>query len=173
VFITLKMASTEPSTTAAPASRAKVIFAPHRSDFVGKSVFLAGSIDMGTAVDWQAAITSSLSDLAITIVNPRRPDWTNDWVQDITCPPFKEQVDWELDMQESVDVIALYFSPESKAPISLLELGLFARSGRMVVDCPEGFWRRGNVQIVCDRFGIKLCGSLEELTEVVRGKLSG
>jgi hypothetical protein len=53
----------------------------------------------------------------------------------------------------------------------LLELGLFARSGKMVVCCPEGFWRRGNVQIVCQSFEIQLVETLEELKDAVTKKL--
>lgn len=55
--------------------------------------------------------------------------------------------------------------------LGLLELGLFARSGKMVVCCPPGFYRRGNVEIVCARFGIEFVGSLEELRAAVLKKL--
>jgi hypothetical protein len=43
----------------------------------------------------------------------------------------------------------------------------------MVVCCPEGFYRRGNVQIICDRFGVELVDSMEELTDRVIKKLEG
>jgi len=74
-------------------------------------------------------------------------------------------------MLEASEVIAMYMGPESQAPISLLELGLFARSGKMVVACPEGFWRRGNVQVVCARFGVELVDSLEELIQGIERRL--
>lgn len=61
----------------------------------------------------------------------------------------------------------MFFDPVSKAPISLLELGLYAKSGRMAVCCPEGYWRRGNVQVICQRFGVKLVGTMEELIREV------
>lgn len=73
---------------------------------------------------------------------------------------------------DAVDVIAIYFGAEAKAPITLLELGLFARSGKAVVACPEGFWRRGNVQVICEKFGIQLTGSVEELSKAVEKKIS-
>ncbi|KAF2456906.1 hypothetical protein BDY21DRAFT_364449 [Lineolata rhizophorae] len=137
----------------------------------GKSIFLAGSIDMGMAVNWQTAITSKLAHLPVTILNPRRDDWTWDWVQDISNTVFRDQVEWELDCQDRADVIAMYFDKNGKAPISLLELGLYAASGKMVVCCPEGFWRRGNVQIVCKKYGIKLVDTIDDLVECVVGKL--
>lgn len=74
-------------------------------------------------------------------------------------------------MMGRADVIAMYFSPDSQAPITLLELGLFSRSGKVIVACPEGYWRRGNVQVVCKRFGIELLGSLEELQTAVEERL--
>jgi hypothetical protein len=35
---------------------------------------------------------------------------------------FKEQVDWELDSQDHVDVIAMLFHPDVKVLISLLAM---------------------------------------------------
>ena len=57
----------------------------------------------------------------------------------------------------------MYFDPNTKSPISLLELGLFAHSKKLIVCCPEGFWRKGNVDIVCDKYGIPNYDSLEKL----------
>ena len=36
----------------------------------------------------------------------------------------------------------------ARAPITLLELGLFARSGKLIVCCPDGYWRKGNIEVV-------------------------
>jgi hypothetical protein len=70
-------------------------------------------------------------------------------------------------------VIAMYLGRDSLAPISLLELGLQASSGKIIVACPEGFWRRGNVRVVCARFGVELVGSLGELMEGIERRLGG
>jgi len=135
------------------------------------SVFLAGSIEMGTAIDWQTEVANGLSSLPVTILNPRRDDWDASWVQDIENAQFKEQVDWEMDHLNWSDVIALYLQPDTKSPISLLELGMHAHEGKMVVCCPPGFWRRGNVQIVCHRYGIPLVETTEELIVKVKEML--
>lgn len=119
-------------------------------------VFLAGSIEMGAAVDWQAQITELLAPYKGTILNPRRDAWDSSWVQDISNPQFKQQVDWELDALLACNHALMYFDPATKSPITLLELGLNARSGKLLVACPPGFWRRGNVQIVCQRLDIPL-----------------
>jgi len=131
------------------------------------SVFLAGSIDMGKARDWQSEMTAALSQLCVTVFNPRRKDWDNSWEQKATHPQFKEQVEWELQRLEEAHVIALYFEPGSMSPISLLELGLHARSGKLVVCCPEGFYRKGNVDVTCSRYGVPVLESIcEFVTEV-------
>jgi hypothetical protein len=137
------------------------------------SVFLAGSIEMGHAEDWQTAITRALDDLDIVILNPRRDAWDASWEQTIRNPNFREQVEWELEAQERATLVAMYFAPATKAPITLLELGLAARSGKVVVCCPDGFWRKGNVEVVCARYGVGLVESLPELVEEVRRRLVG
>lgn len=131
-------------------------------------VFLAGSIDEGRAEKWQDEAVRSISDLDVTILNPRRDEWNADLRQDIDEPEFSHQVDWELDGIERADVVLFHFSPAGPAPITLLELGKTTALGkRIVVSCPEGYWRRGNVQVVCRRADVvvhdDLAGAITEL----------
>lgn len=127
------------------------------------AVFLAGSIEMGAAGPWQADLEVALAAAPVTLWNPRRDAWDSSWRQSIDEPLFREQVEWELEAQERADLIAMYFAPATRSPISLLELGLFARSGKLLVCCPEGFWRQGNVQVVCRRYGVREVPSLAAL----------
>jgi hypothetical protein len=127
------------------------------------SVFLAGSIEMGRAALWQDEVAAALWDEPLTILNPRRDDWDASWEQSSANPQFVAQVTWELDAQERADLIAMYFAPETYAPITLLELGLFAASGKLLVCCPPGYWRKGNVDVVCARYGIPQLPTLAEL----------
>jgi hypothetical protein len=135
------------------------------------SIFLAGSIEMDTARRWQDEFTQRLSDLGITVLNPRRSDWNSEWKQSIDCKPFKEQVDWEMDHLELADVIALYFDPDTMSPISLLELGLHAKDGKIIVCCPEGYWRRGNVKAVVEKYSLECVETLEDLIVACRARL--
>ena len=114
---------------------------------------------MGVAEDWQTSLTSILGNPDYEmgcdfVFNPRRDSWDSSLVQSIKTPQFNEQVSWEMTALELAQVIVMYFDPSTKSPISLLELGLHASSGKMIVCCPDGFWRKGNVEMVCDRFGI-------------------
>lgn len=145
------------------------------NDYAGHDspkLFLAGSIEMGAARDWQKEAVEALSDLDAVLLNPRRDDFDPDAEQTIENDYFRGQVEWELRALENADAILLYFAPGTKAPISLLELGLFARTGKLIVCCPEGFWRKGNVDIVCANYGIRRAKTIEEAIEEVRQRLA-
>lgn len=154
---------------------AEVIKAPNDlGDISGKTIFLCGSIDMGKAIDWQTQVEAGLQDEAVTILNPRRDDWDSSWDQSIDNPQFKEQVDWELDGMQIADIILFYFDPNGKAPITLLELGLNAKDkyDDIIVYCPEGYWRKGNVDIVCERYSIKTVSNIVELIAEAKKKIA-
>ncbi|WP_394824883.1 nucleoside 2-deoxyribosyltransferase domain-containing protein [Pendulispora albinea] len=137
------------------------------------SVFLAGSIEMGQAEDWQSQFELGLRDTNAVILNPRRDDWDGSWQQSISDPNLRAQVAWELDAQEAATCIAMYFHPSTKAPITLLELGLFAQSGKLVACCPDGYWRKGNVEIVCARYGVPMVQTVADLLLEARRRLAG
>lgn len=136
-----------------------------------RAVFLAGSIEQGAAEDWQASLTAALADRDVVVLNPRRDEWDASWRQSIDEPRFRGQVEWELDGLDRADVIAMWFAPATRAPITLLELGLHAREGKVVVGCPDGFWRKGNVEIVCARFGVPLHVTWETFVAAVRARV--
>lgn len=139
---------------------------------LGRAVFLAGSIDLGQSVDWQAELALSLVDCPGTLLNPRRAQWDSSWLAEAAFPPFREQVEWELAAMEAAGMIAFYFAPQSQAPVTLLELGLAARERKAVVCCPPGYWRKGNVDVVCERYNIPMVAALEDLGREIRTYLS-
>jgi len=146
----------------------KEVKAPKKIDLIDcegcedSSVFLAGSIEMGKAGAWQKMVVRALRKEPITILNPRRDNWDVSLEQKIDNAQFREQVEWELEAMEKATVIAMYFDPNTKSPISLLELGLFANSKKLIVYCPDGFWRKGNVDIICRKYKITQCVSMED-----------
>jgi len=132
-------------------------------NFGNTTIFLGGSIEMGKAQDWQNDIIESCHGLPITFWNPRRDDWDSSWKQDPTPGTnFHGQVTWELDAQEKADLCVYYFDPETQSPITLLEVGLF-KDKNVVVCCPEGFWRKGNIDITCQRYDVPMVKSLTDL----------
>ena len=148
-----------------------VIKAPHKfMDAPRPWVFLAGSIEMGKAVDWQTRVGKELGE-SCTVLNPRRDDWDSSWGQSIENQQFREQVEWELAAQENANLILCHFEPEARAPVTMLEFGLF--KNRMIVHCPEGFWRKGNVDIVCDRYTVPIAGSIDAMITYAKDVLKG
>lgn len=140
----------------------------------GTTIFLAGSIEMGKAVDWQKVLTSEIESLGkdLTVFNPRRDDWDSSWEQKESNNQFNSQVNWELNRLEECDIIFMYLSPETQSPISLLELGKFAGRKQMVVCCPKTFWRRGNVEILCNRENVPLFEDLESAIGALKTKIT-
>jgi hypothetical protein len=150
-------------------SQLRVFKAPNPWSGPGPYVFLAGSIEMGNAELWQDYVIKKMqqSGVMATVLNPRRDVWDKKEVARMSNPKFLEQVTWELDAQEASDHILMHYDENTKSPITLLELGLFASTGKLVVSCPEGFWRKGNVEVVCDRFSVPLFNTLDESINVV------
>jgi hypothetical protein len=56
------------------------------------SVFLAGSIEMGAAEDWQVELPKNFENESVTFYNPRRDEWDSSWKQEQSNPQFNHQV---------------------------------------------------------------------------------
>ncbi|ORY61548.1 uncharacterized protein BCR38DRAFT_440519 [Pseudomassariella vexata] len=152
-------------------SQIQIIHATSRANpTYSQSVFLAGSTAKTDTADWRIAVSDSLADLPLTVFNPFRADWGRDWT-DLACRPYREQIEWELDMQERADVVLVYLHPVTDAPVSMLELGLCVRSGKAVVCVPEGFRSRANVLLVCAKFEVEVVEGIEGFRGAVLRKL--
>ncbi|KAF1971142.1 hypothetical protein BU23DRAFT_556167 [Bimuria novae-zelandiae CBS 107.79] len=124
------------------------------------SVFLAGSIEMGRAVQWQPRMALELSPYPITVNNPRRPEWKNDEES------MRQQVDWELSALEQADVICFFFDVATQSPVTLWELGKYTDSGKVVVCCGKNYCRYTNVKMSCETYGIPFVETFAELPAV-------
>ena len=139
------------------------------ANFSGRTtVFLAGTIDMGSGEDWQAradSLFAALPDGDFLLFNPRQEHW------DAERPGEMDyQVNWELEYLEQADIIIMNILGSSKSPITLLEMGLHARSGKLYVACEPSFYRYDNVRITCAYYGIPLYDSLEGLLSALPEK---
>ncbi|KJR80277.1 uncharacterized protein SPSK_05624 [Sporothrix schenckii 1099-18] len=162
-------------------SVAQVVQAPDRPALQHITrLFLAGTTPVKSlghgnpnpVVDWRRLVCSAVGNLPVTVFDPLRPDWDASWTEDANFSLFRQQVDWELEMQEQSTLIAFFFDPARDGSVSLLELGLCAgRAASAIVGCPPGYTKRGNVQMVCARYGIPLVDSAEALADAVRAHL--
>lgn len=135
-----------------------------------RSIFLAGSIEQDLASNWQEKVVFDLYKEFDVFFNPRRKSWDRNIVQSINNPEFKKQVNWELNYilfnnYQFEHYIIFNFEGNTVSPISLLELGLV--SGKKIknvfVNCSTNYWRKGNVEIICDYSNIPLTSSLDDL----------
>lgn len=119
-----------------------------------KSIFLAGTIDNGNSENWQMKVIESLekTDLSLEIYNPRRKNWNPN--------PSKEdmeyQIKWEQEHLDKANLIVMVLLDNSKSPITLLEMGLYAKSNKLIVFCTDKFYRWDNVRLTCDKYNIPL-----------------
>lgn len=115
-------------------------------------IFLAGTIDDGHSTDWQREVVEELKDTDVEIFNPRRYDFPEyPKPEDVI-----RQIQWEQKHLDEADHIIMVFKDDSKSPITLLELGLYANSGKLTVYCTDKFYRYWNVQETCKKYNIPL-----------------
>lgn len=124
-------------------------YPPANPDIQGRSckLFLAGTIDNGESYNWQREVYEFISNkfnlCCLDVMNPRRPDWNSSWSGN--HPMLRRQIEWELNCLEKADIIAMVLLPDSKSPISLMELGAF-KDKPMLIYCPKEFYRYQNVE---------------------------
>lgn len=129
----------------------------------GTTIFLAGSIDQGKeSTFWQSKVVKALANVDVMVLNPRRDDWSSDWEQDAHAEPFRSQVLWEKEGMESADLIFFCFTKDSKAPISMYELGRYGNTKDCIVCVEEGFYRQGNLDLYCEFDHITIWHDLDE-----------
>ena len=129
------------------------------------SIFLAGTIDNGDSENWQEQVIENFKfNSKVKFYNPRRKQWD-------PCPDDSEliyQIHWEQEYLDKADLIIMSISDDSKSPISLLELGLYAKDQKMVVFCNDKFYRYMNVKLTCEKYNIPLYkNSIEEITNFI------
>ncbi|KAK8069875.1 hypothetical protein PG994_006491 [Apiospora phragmitis] len=178
-----------PTINRAGAGPRPCIRAPH-------TVFLAGTTTATNdgSGDWRDALCTALSAQPITFYNPLRSDWDATWRNDAACGPFREQTRWELGRQTRADLVVVYLGPHTDAPVSLLELGLVAglaaaatgptatavtdedqkitKKKQVLVCAHEGYKKRGNVQLLCQNFGIEMVDTTEDFPAAILRMLS-
>jgi len=126
-----------------------------------KSIFLAGTIDNGESLNWQDNVIIELINLGVSceVFNPRRKHWN----PNPTKEEMEKQIKWEQEHLDKADVIIMVLLDDSKSPISLLELGLYANTKKLIVFCTPNFYRWDNVRLTCEKYNIELVQDLHPL----------
>jgi hypothetical protein len=132
------------------------------------SIFLAGTIDNGDSNNWQEQLIEKIKDKMpsnFTVYNPRRENWN----KNATIKELQYQIAWEQQHLHISDLIIMVLLDNSQSPISLMELGEFCSSGKMVVFCTKKFYRYWNVKDLCLRKGIYMyeTNNIDKIAESV------
>lgn len=137
------------------------IVAPSQYSSGGFSIFLAGAIDI---IDWQSWVVNQFVNDDILILNPRRPKFTSDTLD--------ERIKWELQALENATTILLWFPKDAKAPISFFEADLFWHFSKLIVGAEFGFYRRRSLELTSGWHNRHLYSELDEMVWYVRNRFN-
>ena len=127
-------------------------------------IFLAGGIT--GCIDWQKQVVESLSDIDVTLVNPRRKNWIE------SDKEATRQIEWEFEHLYAADAILFWFPHETLCPITLFEYGKWIVSKKKMFVGYHREYKRSldlNVQTRLERGGQMIHNTLEDLCGEVRG----
>ena len=129
------------------------------------AVFLGGGIT--GCPDWQADMVKLLSDVDVTLLNPRRANFP------IHDPSASEaQIKWEFEHLRKADAIMFWFPCETLCPITLFELGVWMMSGKQLfIGVHPQYARRRDVEVqtkLAKAGRIKIYYTLEDVAQQIR-----
>ncbi len=117
------------------------IEAPNTESAKFKSVFLAGGIS--DCPNWQKDVAESLTDIDVTVYNPRRYHYPITEILEA-----EEQIRWEYERLRKADIILFWFSPETLNPITLFEYGsALERDQKLFVGVDFDYKRKTDIEI--------------------------
>lgn len=121
-----------------------------------QTIFLAGSIDSHLGSNWRTRATEQLND-RFQVFDP-----TNENHSSLTDLQMCDHINWELDALETADHILLNLLGDAKSPISLVELGMYVTSNKLLVVCPREFYESRYVGELCARYKTTVFINLED-----------
>lgn len=127
--------------------------------------FLAGSIDFTLKDSWREKVIKEMGEL-VHFFDPTRTDH-----DELNDSQMKAHINWELDAMILADKILLNFLSDFKSPISLVELGLYVKSSKLIVVCPDQFYQKRYVEMLCKKYKTPFFNSLNEAIKYIKESL--
>ena len=134
-----------------------------------QSIFLAGGIDR--APDWQVEAINYLKethhDRDLAIFNPRRstPFSREDYES------RTEQVEWEFKHLRYADVVLFWFPEDAPCTTSLLELGYWLSTSKVVIGINPGHYKERSIKTQIDLLNKSRLGINIEVVSTLEGVL--
>ena len=122
----------------------------------GNYIFLAGSIDNRYFGNWRKKVIEEIGDSNIIL------DPTNTNHDKLSDEDMKLHIQWELDALSKANTILLNFLPDSKSPISLVELGLYVTSNKLIVICPKAFYKSRYVYTLREKYNTPIFDNINK-----------
>ena len=129
-----------------------------------RSIFLAGSMDHKQEGSWRDEISAEFGTYPIF-------DPTNTKHDQLNPEEMKRHIDWELDALQLSDMILLNFLPNALSPISLVELGLYVNSKKLIVICPKEFYKSSYVHTLCEKYNTPIFNNIKEAKTLLKNSL--
>lgn len=127
-----------------------------------KYYFLAGSIDYHLAGNWREKVISEMES-QVHFFDPTRIEYN-----EFNNFQMKEHIKWELNALDLSDKILLNFLPNAKSPISLVELGLYVKTSKLIVVCPNQFYQKRYVYTICEKYNTPCFNDLDKAIKYLR-----
>ncbi|MEO6301620.1 MAG: nucleoside 2-deoxyribosyltransferase domain-containing protein, partial [Bacteroidia bacterium] len=123
-------------------------------------------------------LEEALNKTDVTIFNPRRLDFDPKAKYKSDNPYMVQQIKWELSHLDKADIIVFYFDPNGEAPITLYEMGRVSRDvselkKKGLIYCPEGYWKKANVDVNGEYDFFNFAETEEELIEFLKQMIKG
>lgn len=127
-----------------------------------KYYFLAGSINYHLSGNWRGKVTNEMEHL-VHFFDPTRIEHN-----EFSDFQMKEHIEWELNALNLSDKIILNFLPDAKSPISLVELGLYMKSSKLVVVCPDQFYQKRYVKVICEKYNTPFFNTIDKAIQYLK-----
>ena len=127
-----------------------------------QSLFLAGSMAINVINNWRQDVVNQLDD-GYHLFDPTNNN--HDKLNDIQ---MTKHIKWELDALKMADKIILNFLPYAKSPISLVELGMYVSTNKLIVICPKEFYQSRYVHVLCEQYDTPLFQNINDALSILR-----
>lgn len=130
-----------------------------------KLIFLAGSMDINQPYTWRKNVIKTLNSKAC-FLDPTRLDHNT-----MNNIEMENHINWELEALALSDIVFLNFLPTSQSPISLIELGMYVKSTKLLVNCPDQFYQSRYIKALCKKYKVPIYPSLNESLQYLKNML--
>lgn len=108
--------------------------------------FLAGSMDLQLEKPWRQSLIKELPE-SIHVFDPTCMNHGS-----LNEEEMRKHIQWELDAMELADRILLNFLPNASSPISMVEMGLYTMTDKLIVVCPKEFHSYRYIKQLCKNY---------------------